>query len=131
MRLVALVLGLLAVGVLAAAAAIGFTPVETAVGTQDPSYDCGSAVARLGGDTKERTWSEDSFLFNTGNANIPPEQLPQAACKEKTDDRLDLVMILGPLGVVLLVGAAVLAWLGRPGRRATAPATERADEPDA
>ena len=131
MRLVALVVGLLAVAAIAAAAAFGFAPVETAVGRQDPSYDCGAPVARLGGDSKERKWSEDSFLLNAGNANIPPDELPQAACKEKTDDRLDLVMILGPLGVVLLVGAAVLAWLGRPGRRATAPATERADEPDA
>ena len=117
LAVVLFVLGLLSLG---GAAAVGLIGVDIDVAGQ--SYDCGSPIARLGGDDREQKWAEDTFLINSGGADIDPNALPQRACKEKTDDRLTWVYILGGLGAVLVLVAIVLFIIGRP-KRAPAPAT--------
>ena len=122
MRRLAVVLAVLGVAALAAAAAFGLVGVDTEVAGS--TYDCGAPIARLGGDDRETDWREASFVLNadTETRGIPPEDLPQVACKEKTDDRLTLVYVLGGIGVVLLLAAVVLFFLGRPRRVRRAPA---------
>jgi hypothetical protein len=120
MRRVALLCAVLGVIALVAGAAIGLVGVEIDVAGR--TYDCGSSIGRLGGDDAEQKWAEDSFILNTDNANIPPDELPQRACKRETDDRLTFVYVLGAVGVALLLIALVLFIIGRPRRRAPAPA---------
>jgi|SRR5829696_5898183 len=114
MRRLALLLAVLGVAALAAAAVIGLLGVDIDVAGR--SYDCGAPVARLGGNDREDKWDKHSFELNAEGANIPDDELPKGACKDKTDDRLTLVKILGPVGVVLLAAAVVLFFLGRPRR---------------
>ena len=118
MRRLALLSAVLGVVALAAAAVIGLVGVEIDVAGE--TYDCGSSIGRLGGDDAEQKWSEDSFLLNSETGDIPPDDLPQRACKQETDDQLTLVYIVGAIGVVLLLAAVVLFFVGRP-RRAAAP----------
>jgi hypothetical protein len=118
MRRLALVSAVLGVAALVAAAVIGLLGVEIEVAGQ--TYDCGSAIGRLGGDDAEQKWAEDSFVLNSETGDIPPDELPQRACKQETDDQLTFVYILGAIGAVLLVVAVVLFVVGRP-RRAPAP----------
>jgi hypothetical protein len=120
MRRLALLCAVLGVAAAVAAAVLGLLGVEIDVAGQ--TYDCGSSIGRLGGDDAEQKWAEDSFLLNTDNANIPPDDLPQRACKRETDDRLTLVYVLGGIGVALLLVALVLFIVGRPRRPAPAPA---------
>jgi len=119
MRRLAAVLFVLGLVALGGAAAFGLIGVDVDVAGQ--SYDCGSPIARLGGDDREQDWAKASFLMNSGGANIPPDQLPQRACKQETDDRLTWMYILGGVGAVLVVVSVVLFIVGRP-RRAPAPA---------
>jgi hypothetical protein len=119
MRRVALLCAVLGVIALVAGAVIGFVGVEIDVAGR--TYDCGSSIGRLGGDDAEQKWGEDSFLLNADNANIPPDELPQRACKQETDDRLTFVYALGGIGVALLLIALVLFIIGRPRRGAPAP----------
>ena len=88
MRRLALLSAVLGVAALAAAAVLGLLGVEIEVAGRD--YDCGSAIGRLGGDDAEVAWREYSFLLteDADLGDIPPDALPQVACKEKTDDRL-------------------------------------------
>ena len=118
MRRLALLSAVLGVVALAAAAVIGLVGVEIEVAGE--TYDCGSSIGRLGGDDAETKWREDSFLLNSETGDIPPDDLPQRACKQETDDQLTFVYVLGAIGVVLLVAAVVLFFVGRP-RRAAAP----------
>jgi len=118
MRRLALLSAVLGVVALAAAAVIGLVGVD--IDVAGDSYDCGSAIGRLGGDDAEQKWAEDSFLLNSDTGDIPADDLPQRACKQETDDQLTFVFILGAVGVVLLVVAVVLFFVGRP-RRAPAP----------
>lgn len=122
MRRLALLSAVLGVAALVAAAVIGLIGVETDVAGE--SYDCGAPIARLGGDDREQKWAEDSFLLNSETGDIPPDDLPQRACKQKTDDRLTFVYPLGGIGVVLLIAAVVLFVVGRP-RPATSPPPPR------
>jgi hypothetical protein len=113
MRRLALLSAVLGVVALAAAAVIGLVGVSTDVA--DRSYDCGAPIARLGGDDRETEWREYSFQLTADPeaGEVPPDELPQRACKEKTDDRLNLVYLLGGLGVALLLAAVVLWLLAR------------------
>ena len=122
MRRLAALLAVLGVVALAAAAAFGLVGVDTDVAGR--TYDCGAPIARLGGDDRETEWREYSFLLNADPEarGIPPEAFPHVACKEKTDDRLTLVYVLGGVGVVLLLAAVVLFFLGRPRRVRPTPA---------
>ncbi len=119
MRRLALVAAVLGVVCLVAAAVIGLLGVEITVAGE--TYDCGSSIGRLGGNDAEDKWAEDSFLLNADTGDIPPDELPQVACKQETDDQLTLVYVLGGLGGVLLVAALVLFLLGRRQRVAPAP----------
>jgi hypothetical protein len=123
MRRLAALLAILGVAALAAAAAFGFLGVEVEVAGED--YDCGAPIARLGGDDRETEWREYSFLVTADRAtrDTPPDELPQVACKDKTDDRLTFVYVLGAIGVVLLLAAVVLFFVGRR-RRVPAPPRE-------
>ena len=118
MRRLALLSAVLGVAALAAAAVLGLLGVEIEVAGRD--YDCGSSIGRLGGDDAETAWQRESFLLSADREleDIPADALPQVACKEKTDDRLTLVYILGGIGAALLVAAVVLFIVGRPRRPA-------------
>ena len=118
MRRLALLSAVLGVAALVAAAVIGLLGVETDVAGE--TYDCGSSLGRLGGNDAEQTWAEDSFLLNSDTGDIPPDELPQVACKQETDDQLTFVYVLGAIGAVLLLAAVVLFIVGRP-RREPAP----------
>jgi hypothetical protein len=120
MRRLALLCAVLGVVSLGAAGLFGLLGVE--IDVQGQTYDCGAPVGRLGGADREEKWAEDTFLLNTDNANIPPDELPNRACKRETDDRLTLVYVLGGIGVALLLVALVLFIVGRPRRPAPAPA---------
>jgi hypothetical protein len=102
---------------------IGLLGVDTEVAGR--TYDCGAPLARLGGDDREQDWREYSFLVTSDPAlaDTPADELPQVACKDKTDDRLTFVYLLGGLGVVLLLVAIVLFFIGRrrPAEATTAP----------
>ncbi len=113
MRRLALLSAVLGVVALGAAAVLGLLGVTTDVA--DRSYDCGAALARLGGDDRETKWREYSFQLTADPdvGEVPPDELPQAACKQKTDDRLNFVYLLGGLGVALLLAAVVLWFLAR------------------
>jgi uncharacterized membrane protein len=122
MRRLALLSAVLGVAALVAAAVVGLLGVEIEVAGQ--TYDCGSSIGRLGGDDAEQKWGEDSFLLNSDTGDIPPDELPQVACKQDTDDQPTVVYVLAAIGVILLLAAAVLFFLGRPQRptpAATAP----------
>ena len=127
MRRLAALLAVLGVAALAAAAAFGLVGVDTEVAGR--TYDCGAPIARLGGDDRETDWREYSFLVTADpeTRDTPPDELPQVACKDKTDDRLTFVYILGAVGVVLLLAAVVLFFLGR--RRRVPPAPAQAAPP--
>lgn len=131
MRRLALVSALLGVLALAGAAVVGLLGVDTDYA--DRTYDCGAPIARLGGDDREKDWQEETFLAteDPAFADVPPEDLPQAACKDKTDDRLTIVYALVALGVVLLLVAVVLFFVSRPRRHPDAPtgSTSRPDAP--
>ena len=128
MRRLALLCAVLGVAALVGAAVIGLLGVEIEVAGR--TYDCGSSLGRLGGDDAEQKWAEDTFLLNTGGANIPPDTLPQRACKRETDDRLTWVYVLGAVGAVLLLVAVVLFLVGwRRTRPPRAPATAPAPAP--
>jgi hypothetical protein len=129
MRRLALLSAVLGVAALVAAAVFGLLGVEIDVAGQ--TYDCGAPIARLGGNDRENKWAEDSFLLNTDNANIPPDDLPQVACKQETDDRLTFVYVFGAVGVVLLVAAVVLFVLGRLRTRSAPTAPPPATPPPA
>jgi hypothetical protein len=121
LAVVLFVLGLVAFGGAAAFALIG-VDIEVAGRT----YDCGAPVARLGGDDREAKWREYSFLLSNDPdaGDIAAEALPQVACKQKTDDRLTWVYVLGGAGVVLVLASLVLFIVGRRRvRPAPAPAT--------
>jgi len=118
MRKLPLVLALLGVLSLAGAAAVGLTGIE--IDVRDGSYDCGAAVARLGGDDREQDWALESLGINEGDEpDVPEADLPHVACKDATDDRLLPTYALVGLGLVLLAAAAVVALLVR--RRRAAP----------
>jgi len=124
MRRLAALMAVLGVVALAGAAVVGLLGVDTEVAGE--TYDCGAPLARLGGDDREQEWREFSFLVTSdpAKADTPPEDLPQVACKDKTDDRLAIVYPLFGVGVLLLVVAVVLFVMGRPKRPAeptTAP----------
>jgi uncharacterized membrane protein len=123
MRRLALLCAVLGVAALAAAGILGLLGVEIEVAGRD--YDCGSALGRLGGDDAETAWRRESFLLLADEdlGDIPPEDLPQAACKEKTDDRLTIVYVVGGIGAVLLLAAVVLYVVGRPRRPDPVPPT--------
>jgi hypothetical protein len=127
MRRIAALLAVLGVVALAGAAAVGLVGVDTEVAGR--TYDCGAPLGRLGGDDREAEWRRYSFLVSADPRlpDIPPEDLPQTACKEKTDDRLTIVYVLGGLGVVLLLAAVVLFVLGRRRRPAPPPAPPPAE----
>jgi hypothetical protein len=116
MRRLAALMAVLGVVALAAAAAVGLLGVDTEVAGE--TYDCGAPIARLGGDDREQDWREYSFqvVSDPAKADTPPEDLPQVACKDKTDDRLTIVYPLAGIGVLLLVVAVVLFIVGRPKR---------------
>ncbi len=118
MRRVALLCAVLGVAALAAGGVLGLLGVDIEVAGR--TYDCGSSLGRLGGDDAEKAWQEESFLLTADRelGEIPPGDLPQVACKGKTDDRLTIVYVLGAIGAVLLVAAVVLFFLGRPRRPA-------------
>ena len=119
MRRAALVVAVLGVLAVLAAVVVGLLGVSTTVAGE--SYDCGSAGGRLGGDEREKEWAEDAFLTASGDESIPRDELQNVACKEKTDDRLNVSRVLGPLGLVLLAVAAVLFWRSRPRQRPVGP----------
>jgi hypothetical protein len=121
MRRIASLLAVLGVVALAGAAAVGLIGVDTKVAGR--TYDCGAPVGRLGGDDRETEWRKYSFLVSADprTADTPPQDLPQTACKEKTNDRLKIMYVLLGLGVVLLLAALVLFLVGRR-RRPAAPA---------
>jgi uncharacterized membrane protein len=123
MRRLALLCAVLGVAALAAAGILGLLGVEIEVAGRD--YDCGSALWRLGGDDAETSWRRESFLLAADEdlGDIPPEDLPQVACKEKTDDRLTIVYVVGGIGAVLLLAAVVLYVVGRPRRPDPVPPT--------
>jgi hypothetical protein len=129
MRRLALLSAVLGVIALVAGAVIGLIGVEIDVAGR--TYDCGSSIGRLGGDDAEQKWARDSFLLNTDNANIPPDDLPQRACKQETDDQLTFVYVLGGIGVALLLIAVLLFIVGRPRRPAPTPAPAAPPEPAA
>jgi hypothetical protein len=110
---------------LAGAAFFGLLGVDTDVAGE--SYDCGAPIARLGGDDREQKWAEDSFILNTETGDIPPDDLPQRACKRETDDQLTFVYILGPLGVVLVAAAVVVFFVGQRREQPASPAGSMAD----
>jgi len=124
MRRLAALMAVLGVVALAAAAAVGLLGVDTEVAGE--TYDCGAPIARLGGDDREQDWREYSFqvVSDPAKADTPPEDLPQVACKDKTDDRLTIVYPLAGIGVLLLVVAVVLFIVGRP-----RPATTTTEPP--
>jgi hypothetical protein len=130
MRRLAALMAVLGVVALAAAAVVGLLGVDTEVAGE--TYDCGAPVARLGGDEREQDWREYSFqvVSDPAKADTPPEDLPQVACKDKTDDRLTIVYPLAGIGVLLLVVAIVLFIVGRP-RPATTTTTEPPPETSA
>jgi hypothetical protein len=121
MRRLALLCAVLGVAALAAGGVLGLLGVEIEVAGR--TYDCGSSLGRLGGDDAETAWQEESFLLTADPelGEIQPEDLPQVACKNKTDDRLTIVYVLGAIGAVLLLAAVVLFFLGRPRRPAPVP----------
>ena len=129
MRRLAALLAVLGVLALAGAAAFGLVGVDTDVGER--TYDCGAPIARLGGDDREVEWQEYSFLATSDPelADVPPEDLPQVACKDKTDDRLTFVYALGGLGAVLLLAAIVLFFVSRPRRVRAQPAAAPSEPP--
>jgi len=129
MRRLAVVLFVLGLVALGGAAALGLLGVDIDVGPR--SFDCGAPIARLGGDDRETDWREESFLMAADPefADVPPEDLPQVACKDKTDDRLTFVYAVVGVGVVLLLVAVVLLIVGRPRRRTTTPAPEAPPPP--
>ena len=127
MRRLAALMAVLGVVALAGAAVVGLLGVDTEVAGE--TYDCGAPLARLGGDDREQDWREYSFQVVSAPAKegTPPDDLPQVACKDKTDDRLAIVYPLAGVGVVLLVVAVVLLIVGRPKRpvdATTAPGAE-------
>jgi hypothetical protein len=134
MRRLAALMAVLGVVALAGAAVVGFLGVDTEVAGE--TYDCGAPVARLGGDDREQDWREYSFqvVSDPAKTDTPAEDLPQVACKDKTDDRLAIVYPLAGVGVVLLVVAVVLLIVGRTKRTpgpGPAPAATTAPPPEA
>jgi len=125
MRRVALVLGLVGLAAGVVALVLGVTGVNIDVPTER-TYDCGSSFGRLGGDEAETRWRTDADLFAIGNPALEREVLPTVACKDKTDDRLLLVGIIGGTGAALVLAAIVLFLLSLRGRR---PAPEAEPEP--
>ena len=121
MRRLALLCAVLGVAALAAGGVLGLLGVEIEVAGR--TYDCGSSLGRLGGDDAETAWRRESFLLlaDPELGEIQPEDLPQVACKNETDDRLTIVYVLGAIGAVLLLAAVVLFFLGRPRRPAPVP----------
>lgn len=109
---IGLVVGLVGVVCGVIAVVLGLLPVSIDQ-PERPSYDCGAPAARLGGDSRERKWQRDSFIANTDEPQVPADQLPQAACRQSTDDRLEPAMLLAVLAIVGVLAAAVLLWLAR------------------
>ena len=132
MRKLPLVLALLGVLSLAGAAAVGLTGIE--IDVRDGSYDCGAAVARLGGDDREQDWALESLGINEGDEpDVPEADLPHVACKDATDDRLLPTYALVGLGLVLLAAAVGVLLVQRrraaPSRRAPADAGSTTEAP--
>ncbi len=102
---------LAALGVVAGAVALvlGFTGVTIDVPSEG-SYDCGSALGRLGGDEAEAQWGEDTFLQGD-NPDIPKDDLPNVACKDATDERLTLAGAAGGVAALLVLAAVVVAFI--------------------
>jgi hypothetical protein len=131
LRLIALVAGVLGLLCLIGGTVAGVLGVEIDV-PGERTYDCGSLFGRLGGDDAETKWATDTFLFRAANEDIPEEDLPRIACKDKTDDRYTIVKVLYPLGAVLLVAAIVLLLVSARRGREPAPVDEpvRGPEPE-